>query len=476
MDFDMGTPLFRVCDESTYYIEYCNTGSITAEGAFFEISIDSILELTSANVPFTPLGDNVFQFDLGNVGVFECGEIQLTLSVPCDENLSGVEVCLEGQIFPDSLCGDTLPGFDGPWITAQASCDDSDIIFTLENIGNTATPPGLTYIIIEDAVLLMEMPIDLDSGQVTEEYIFDAEGFTYHIVADQAPGVPGPPIVGAGVVGCNDNSGTSGFLNMFSLNGGNPFTQTDCREIRNAYDPNDKQAFPKGYGEEHFIFPEQELNYLIRFQNTGNDTAFKVVIVDTLSNLLDTAALEVGLRSHDYIYTLTTNGQDEHVLTFTFDNILLPDSTTNEPASHGFVKYKIAPVEDIPLGSVIYNRAGIYFGINSPIITNTTFHTIGENFILLDDDVSTHNQPLEKFKVQIAPNPFDQQTQMTITGAATNWKGQFLLYSSQGELLRMEAFSGDRFNFNRAELPGGFYFFKIEYENGKAISGKLIIR
>ena len=66
---------------------------------------------------------------------------------------------------------------------------------------------------------------------------------------------------------------------------------------------------------------------------------------------------------------------------FIFNNIQLPDSNVNEPASHGFVKFKINQRANNPLGTVIENKAGIYFDFNEAVITNSTHHVLGENFV-----------------------------------------------------------------------------------------------
>jgi hypothetical protein len=55
---------------------------------------------------------------------------------------------------------------------------------------------------------------------------------------------------------------------------------------------------------------------------------------------------------------------------------MLPDSTTDEPGSQGYVIYRIKPLPTLAFGDVIENTASIYFDENPPIVTNTTFHTI----------------------------------------------------------------------------------------------------
>jgi uncharacterized repeat protein (TIGR01451 family) len=132
--------------------------------------------------------------------------------------------------------------------------------------------------------------------------------------------------------------------------------------VTGSFDPNDKTVLPEG----KIPFFTNELDYLIRFQNTGNDTAFKVVVVDTLPPQLDVVSLKTISASHPYVVSLKKN-----IITFTFDNILLPDSNVNERASHGFIRFKLKPQNGLKVGDNINNKAAIYFDYNKPIITNT---------------------------------------------------------------------------------------------------------
>ena len=139
-----------------------------------------------------------------------------------------------------------------------------------------------------------------------------------------------------------------------------------------AYDPNDKQVFPPGSDSLNFIAKDQELEYLIRFQNTGTDTAFHVILVDELSELLDLATFRPIASSHPMSVNLDGNG----VLELSFLNILLPDSGANYTKSQGFAKFSISPKEGLDPFTEILNTAGIYFDFNPPIITNTVRSTI----------------------------------------------------------------------------------------------------
>jgi len=104
-----------------------------------------------------------------------------------------------------------------------------------------------------------------------------------------------------------------------------------------SFDPNDKTVFPRGVQAANYTLMSDTLDFLIRFQNTGNDTAFRVVLLDTLDkDILDLNSFSLISYSHPVITELQTNG----ALSFTFDNILLPDSNVNEPASNGFVRFR----------------------------------------------------------------------------------------------------------------------------------------
>ncbi|MEM6262559.1 MAG: T9SS type A sorting domain-containing protein [Bacteroidota bacterium] len=143
--------------------------------------------------------------------------------------------------------------------------------------------------------------------------------------------------------------------------------------VLSSFDPNDKQVSPQGIGSLGLIEPtENQMDYTIRFMNTGNDTAFYVVIRDTLDTDLDVTSIQLKGASHPF----RAEVEDDKVLVFTFENILLPDSATNFTESQGFVAYSINHKGTLPVGTEITNSAAIYFDFNKPIITNTVLNTI----------------------------------------------------------------------------------------------------
>ena len=133
-----------------------------------------------------------------------------------------------------------------------------------------------------------------------------------------------------------------------------------------AYDPNDKLVANSGPSST-WMWIEDTLEYTVRFQNTGNDTAFTVRVDDYLDLNLDFNTFEPIASSHPCEISLADNGS----LVYLFEDILLPDSTTNFDGSQGFFTFKIQAKAGLPDSTVVENSAGIFFDFNPPIITNT---------------------------------------------------------------------------------------------------------
>lgn len=146
----------------------------------------------------------------------------------------------------------------------------------------------------------------------------------------------------------------------------------NCYTVVNSFDPNDKQVYPQGVNANHGVLNNQNMTYTVRFQNTGTAPATNVYIIDTLDANLDLNSVRIVASSH-YMFTEVLPG---NVLKFRFDNINLPDSTNDEPNSHGYVIYEIDQLPNLPHNTLIENTAAIYFDYNEPVITNTVFNTI----------------------------------------------------------------------------------------------------
>lgn len=181
------------------------------------------------------------------------------------------------------------------------------------------------------------------------------------------------------------------------------------RLVTGSFDPNEKSVSPTGENSTGDVqLTEDELTYLIQFQNTGTGPAVNITVTDTLSPLLDLTTFEMLNSSHNY----TVDFFNGNVIRWKFENINLPDSGSNEALSHGQIQFKIRTQNAPVPGQVVNNTANIYFDFNAPVITNTTINTYvmpdGVNELQLDGSIALY------------PNPASS----TITLSTSSWKGK----------------------------------------------------
>ncbi len=231
-------------------------------------------------------------------------------------------------------------------------------------------------------------------------------------------------------------------------------------EIRASFDPNDKLVDKSEIDEAD---KKKNLIYTIRFQNTGNDTAFVVRIEDQLPVELDWTTLKVLTHSHPMDYKFVSNG----VLEFLFRNILLPDSTTDEANSHGYVSFSIKLKEGMLLapGDSVANQAAIFFDYNAPIITNYAVTKLIEKKDIVNSVAEVFNWNFEIF-----PNP--ARSGFSIKSPE---RGQLFLYTASGVLsLELTLNPGINEILVPSELEKGLYLYRIQTEKYSG-RGKILL-
>ncbi|MCB9283602.1 MAG: hypothetical protein H6563_05955 [Lewinellaceae bacterium] len=448
-EVELGTPFLRRCFSSRYAVSYCNLGTLPIPAAEIVVDFDPFLEVNSSSIPWSAVSGNTYTFPIGDLDIGECGTFSIWVTVSCDAEL-GQTHCSEATIYPIEFC-DPVPGWDGAQLAVSGSCTGDMVQFEIENIGQQGMSNASGFIVIEDDMIKMMEPIDPLGPGESIALEFPATGSTWRVEVAQVPDFPVPSEPSAVVEACDedgDGNFSMGFVNMFSQDEYASYVSVHCIENVGSWDPNDKAAFPTGYRQDHFITPETRLEYLIRFQNTGTDTAFNVVIRDTLSPWLDPATLRLQVSSHPCHVEVVDHSLEVH-----FPAISLPDSTTNELASHGFVQFSVEQEPDNPLGEVIDNRAAIYFDYNLPVITNQVFHTIGAEFVQDVSGVGEAPMPLQR--LAISPNPARGPVEVRLPGVSV---GVVKVCNAIGEPLLELPFQQGSASLERGALPSGLYW------------------
>jgi hypothetical protein len=363
-----------------------------------------------------------------------------------------------------------------PTIGGDVTCQNDTIFFFLENTGGNMSQTQ-RYEIFEDNIAMRTGVVQLNNGQTRIITQAASIGHTYRIEVEQAPNYPvilGDPTFSLAIEGCRprpNGSFNTGFITQFSNGLSQPSQAIDCQQNIAAYDPNDKTAQPKGYDSQHYIDTATSIDFKIRFQNTGTDTAFTITILDTLSRFVDPASIQMGASSHTYNWQLL-NG---NVLQVNFPNILLVDSNANEPLSHGFFRYRIEQQPNNALGSVIYNQAAIYFDYNPPIFTNTTFHTIGEDFVT-KIYLSVEEVLGEELEVLVYPNPFEVSTTIAVEGAEFD-ELEVQVFDLLGrQVAYKRTFSTSQIELTKGNLQTGMYVYRLIGDDKLISTGKVKVK
>jgi uncharacterized repeat protein (TIGR01451 family) len=235
-----------------------------------------------------------------------------------------------------------------------------------------------------------------------------------------------------------------------------------CAPVNNSYDPNDKIPSPRGTGPAGNIKNGTEITYVVNFQNTGNDVAYDITIADTLDSDLNIGTFRLLHSTHMVVPHILPG----NILKFRFDGINLPDSNSNEPASHGHIIYTVSPKPNLALGTQIKNTAHIYFDYNSAIVTNTTLNTIAA-------PQGIQHISNGELKASVFPNPANNNIYIEVSE-----KGNFRaeLYDMMGRVARSTQSTNGNTVLNVKDVPAGMYLLRLSNAENKVLSTKINVQ
>jgi hypothetical protein len=457
LNVDISAPFLRRCFDNNYYVNYCNEGTELAEDAYVEIELDPNMEFVDAGIPHTQDGQTV-SFQVGDIPVGACGSFYLKVHILCETTTLGQTHCVTATIFPENDC--TVP--DAQWTGANLEvngyCDGDSVRFEIQNTGINPMENTVNFIVIEDDVMIIDEGLPLLDAQAVHLLSFPADGATYRTTVEQVPFHPSLDDPSLAIEACTIGAEFStGFVTMFSNADEDSNIDIDCQENIGSYDPNDKAASPKGYRDQSFIKANMPIDYKLRFQNTGTDTAFRVIIKDELTENLDLSTIQLGSSSHDYEFSI----EDGRTAVFTFNNIELVDSTTNEPGSHGFVKFKIDQVADHEDGTHIINSGDIFFDFNEAVVTNEVDLLIGTEFVEI---LSSIYPTAPDVAINLYPNPSSDYIHVEVKNYALDKNASIHIMNNLGQTIITENIDQNS-RINTSGLSAGSYIFRIINDN-----------
>jgi hypothetical protein len=222
--------------------------------------------------------------------------------------------------------------------------------------------------------------------------------------------------------------------------------------ITGSYDPNYIAVTPRGCLQPGVT----KLTYAIHFENTGNDTAFNIYVLDTLPDYVDVKSLRMLTASAAMnISILKPSGYT--VVKFDFPNINLLDSS-HHGQCEGMLMYSINVKAGLPDGTYIPNSAGIYFDDNEVVLTNAVSNRIGCPTSVTN--VSRENG------IDIYPNP--AYTEFTIR-ADNSLYHTATLSNTLGGVISQQALQSRQTIIDVHGLPAGVYYITLTGNKGNVV-------
>jgi len=439
----------RNCLNNSRYIQVMNNGPQSSPATVLTLAYPGYVFPSSTAIVLNYLDPNTVEVAIPEISPFSSFNFTINDSVACDAPAFS-EACVNATLLNYTDCTED---FDETHLRINVNCaqspPESIESITITNLNNIPIGPSRNFQLIAFNSLVYNESIELNGNSAITYPLAFADGSAMYI---SEPG----NYQYINNLHCDPPQATEFFYQYSLLQGENPNTVTTCNVVFNSYDPNDKTGFPRGEGDDHLIGRDTPLKYVIRFQNTGNDTAYKVVIRDTLPDYLDESTVVKGLSSHPCRYERSLNE-----LIFTFEPIALVDSATNEPESQGFIEFTVKQKSSNPVNYVINNSAAIYFDFNDPIFTNTYKYTVSP---------VTGFEQIPKVQFNVFPNPGSQLLNVSLDKSILKNNRPVLLTMTDylGRVVHSESIKSTEFLINTEQLSSGLYLLECKVD-GKSL-------
>ena len=444
-------PRFRLCSRSAIRLQYQNDGMADEPSARIRLNLPVEIKIEGSSHAFTRGDDSSYVFDLGRLAPGAHGEVILRDTILCPATPDSMaRACYAARIEPLSLCSRIDPAtlaWDGAWLDATAQYIPArDVVrVTVRNRGAAMADSTPMTLVSTRTATYFSGKIKLAAGDSLAYELPPAMQGSISLSLRQTANCP----LGSRSGLWHAGRGTArAFLN-FGEGLLESYTVQACPSFRYSYDPNEKAVEPEGA-----IEPGTQLSYSIHFENFGNDTAYSVIVEDSLPAGLDASTLKVTASSHPCQLDLASDGA-QAVAYFRFNPIKLTGKLQDSVLSKGQVDFTIRAKDDVRRGSVISNKANIYFDRNTAVVTPYAHSPIADNLA-----VANRARQEAGSGILLYPNPSKGSCLVRVKGADGSGRA-VTVATLQGSVLLHHALPPDG-SLRLEGLTPGIYMVRVE--------------
>lgn len=451
LEVDLQTGPLLPCTTGIWHLRLSNQGSRLASNTQLRIQKSPSLAYNSATFPLVFMDGDTLLFQIGDLPAGGVDSMALSMDISCDIPL-GQAIRVEAELQPASTCIPQEPAWDGSIVALEASCNDTEgIQLKLSNKGVGDMGLAKEYIIIEDQIILSTGKFKLAAGADTLFKLENLSGAEYWMRAGQTDGQDAPSLF-------IENCQNPGLNDPLQIQLPEPEQRlsvsihTGLTE-NGQLNPAELIGFPTGWQGLRSIAPDQELEYLIYFSNTNQDTVWSVEIQDSLStSVLDISSFRPGASSHPYQWEIGRDG----LLRIRLGPQPFP------PDQSGFVAFRIRPIPELPPGIMVHNQAKIRFDYAAPMTTSITTHTISSPWDLL----STTQVWSTSLPIRVFPNPSNQWIWIEWEEWNPETGASIYMVDISGRVVAAATLTGRTTQVDIRFIPSGTYFIHLRNEQG----------
>jgi len=398
---DQGCPLTEVsltqpdlvrCDTSRFFVTVANRGLGASGDMLLKVKLDPALSLVSASEVFSQSGTSL-SFQLPALQGFQAKTIEIRVKLACNVQL-GASHPVVASISPLECA----PSWSGPQYAVEGRCDGSSVRFDLQNSGGGGTGASTIYRVMADDLLAADWTqVNLPEGAAAHDLSFPADGRTWRVELEQAPGYPLASHPAAAVEGCG-----IGINGLHSISYLDVWHQNEDASDVSAILPFNTTGVPNkvagsvhGLGLYNLHGDLRPLEFTARARNPLPHPVQKAAFRLSFSEALDVTTFRV-LSSNTPVQVSIA---DDRMINVVMDNLQLDTGSVDR--ADAMFRFVIRPFPGTPpdsgAASIFLVDGQTYFDNTGPFSIAPGFLNYSETFPVEVDVYNTYPPEIQRF-------------------------------------------------------------------------------
>ncbi len=326
------------CHSSWFYATVKNRGLGATEPLVLTITPDFHYTFLSASEPHFENGAD-FEFEIPPLPGLSEKTIAIHMQLGCDTQLGHTHP-VRADIRPLSC----EPGWPGPQFRVDGRCEGDEAVFEMVNEGGGGPGASSNYrVLADDLIAVNWTTVSLPEGGAPVVLSFPADGQTWRVELEQAPGLPGDGLNSSVAADCGVGANglySIGYEDAFRLDGEGP-SLSYVIPMNTTGVPNKVSPATHGFGYFNFIGNTAPLEFTARVENPFAEQGEEVFFILDFNPALDVSTFQPLAANKPVTTTLI----GESAVRATMNDVHLDSGAV------AMLRFRIHPFADTPADS-----------------------------------------------------------------------------------------------------------------------------